>query len=791
MAQTDTQAGMKPTSGPAPAGPKLGRIPDIPEPLAFRVKSRLLGKPLHTDQLKHERLGKPTALAVFASDNLSSAAYATEEILHVLVAGALLSVAFSYVVPVTVAMLVVLFFLILSYRQTIKEYPSAGGAYIVTKDNFGAVPAQVAGVALLTDYILTVAVSVSAGTGALVSAVPALRPFTVPIALVFIGIIAFGNLRGVKESGAVFAVPTYFFILNMALLIGIGLFREFAGAGLPLASTVFTAPAGAHAVELEETLTGFAFVFLVLHAFASGGAALSGVEAISNGVPAFRPPEWRNARTTLVIMGSLLGVMFLALSYFAHVMQVAPYEDNYPTVISQIGYVIFGGGEGFGRILYFSLQAGTMLILVLAANTSYADFPRLAAFAAGDYFMPRQLTKRGHRLVYSNGIFMLSALAALLVVLTGAVVSRLIPLYAIGVFTGFTLSQAGMARHHVRKKEEGWRRGLVINAFGGLLSFVVLIIVASTKFLDGAWLILVLVPILVLLLLRLNKQYEGEIDVLEEDAKAAAEAPILPRHTVLVLVDDITRASARAIQYARTLTPDELRAVHVAVDPEEADELAEEWSRLALSRMPLELVECPDRRIEATVLELVISEVADGETEVSILIPRREYARFWHRLLHDRTSDNIARAIARVPHANVTFVPFHFTDIDADGKPDRVPIQPDQPELRGESDALEGETAPAATEGTGVTPVKDVVWRDRVKVTGKVHAMRVRPWKQSAYLECTIEDDTGRLLVVFSGRRRIPGIALGTRMTVEGVVAEHRGHLAILNPRYTLIPAAH
>lgn len=788
MTDTETKTTPQPGVRLEPRGPKSGAIPEVPEPPSFRFKRRLLGKPLHTDQLKHERLGKATALAVFASDNLSSAAYATEEILHVLVPAVAL-LAFSYVVPITIAMLVVLFFLILSYRQTIKEYPSAGGAYIVTKDNFGEVPAQVAGVALLTDYILTVAVSISAGSGALTSAFPALEPYAVPIALLFLAIIAFGNLRGVRESGSVFSVPTYFFILNMAVLLGIGLVKEFLGSGLPLAVEAYVPPAGAMPVDsADEGLVGLAFAFMIMHAFASGGAAVTGVEAISNGVPAFKPVEWKNARTTLVIMGSLLGVMFLGLSWFAHVMEVPPYENNFPTVISQIGYLVFGGGAGLGKVLYFSLQAATMLILVMAANTSFADFPRLAAFAAGDYFMPRQLTKRGHRLVFSNGILMLAGLAALLVVLTGAVVSRLIPLYAIGVFTGFTLSQSGMARHHVRKKEPGWKRGLVINAFGAILSFVVLIIVAVTKFLDGAWLILVLVPILVLVLLRLNRQYSGEIDVLEEDAKAAAEAPILPKHTVLVLIDNITKASARAIQYARTLTPDDLRAVHVAVNPEEADALASEWSRLALSRMPLELVECPDRRIDRAVLELVISEVADGETEVSILIPRREYAKFWHRLLHDRTSDNISKAIARVPHANVTFVPFHFTDVDRDGRPDQVPIDPAKYEFTARTDSLTDEEVPTRSDAEGLTAIKDVVWRDRVKVIGRVHAMRVRPWKQSAYLECTIEDDTGRLLIVFSGRRRIPGIALGTRMTVEGVVGEHRGHLAVLNPNYTLIP---
>lgn len=800
MQTTDEGAGSAPArTATGEAAPRLATMVDVPEPLSYRIKRRLLGKPLRTDQLKHERLGKPTALAVLASDNLSSASYATEEILHVLVPTVGL-LAFSLVVPVTVAMLVVLFFLILSYRQTIKEYPNAGGAYIVTKDNFGPVPAQVAGVALLTDYILTVAVSVSAGAAALASAFPVLEDWVVPLGLFFIAIVAFGNLRGVKESGVVFAVPTYFFMVNVAVLLAVGVYKGIV-TGLPLQADSIV---GDHTiVEFgpANALAGFALAYVVLHAFASGGAAVTGVEAISNGIPAFKPPEWRNARTTLVIMGSSLGAMFLGISWLAQTMQVAPYEDGTPTVISEIGRLVYGTG-GLGTVLFYSLQAGTMLILVLAANTSFADFPRLAAFAAGDYFMPRQLTKRGHRLVYSNGIILLSTLGGLLVIATGAEVSRLIPLYAIGVFTSFTLSQAGMTRHHLRKKEPGWRRGVAINGFGTLLSFIVAVVIGVTKFVDGAYLILILVPILVLVLLRLNRQYEGEVEVLEEDAVAAAEAPIMPRHSVLVLVDKISKSTARAIQYARSLTPDELRAVHVAADPEFADGLARQWSELALSRMPLEIVACPDRRIARAVLELVLEEVADGETEVSLLVPRREYSRLWHRLLHDRTSDNIARAIARVPHANVTFVPFHFTDVDRDGRPDPVPATPRPGPARGRGTrsprrVRKGETgrasptevaaAPSAT--AQVTAIRDVIWRDRVVVTGEVQAMRVRPWRQTAYTEVTLDDGTGRLLVWFSGRRHIPGINVGTRMTVEGTVGELRGHLAILNPAYEIAPA--
>jgi amino acid transporter len=644
-APTQDQTGL----APLPPTPKV----DIPEGRSFRFKNKVLGRPLHTDQLAHERLGKPTALAVFASDNLSSAAYATEEILHtLLVVGGVGLVAFDYVLPITIAMIAVLVILILSYRQTIKAYPSAGGAYIVTKDNLGVLPAQVAGVSLLTDYILVVAVSCSAGVAALYSLVPSVYPYRVPIALLFIFIIAFGNLRGVKESGRIFAVPTYAFVVAMFLMIGYGIYQATIGGGL---NPVALNPEQLHEAEGIGAV-GF---ILLLRAFASGGAAVTGVEAISNGVPAFKEPSWKHASQTLVIMGAMLGAMFLGISWLASQLETIPVPGK--TVIAQIAQAVYGDG-GFGTIMFAFTQIATMLILVLAANTGFADFPRLASFQAEDSFMPRQLTKRGHRLVFSNGIIALAVAAGVLVVILGADVTRLIPLYAIGVFTSFFLSQLGMARRHLRIKEPKWRTGLAINGVGAAVTGVVTIVIAAAKFVDGAWVIILLIPVFVWVVVRLNHQYEAEKAELQGDAEIAATAPILRRHTVLVLVDRIDRTAARAIQYARALTPDELRAVHIAVDEEHAGELADQWSHLALSRLPLEIRECPDRRINRSVLELVAEAAADGQTEVSVLIPRREYRSAWHRLLHDRTADAIAKALADVPHANVTFVPYHLTE---------------------------------------------------------------------------------------------------------------------------------
>jgi len=586
---------------------------EIPESRGFRVKSKVLGKALHNDQLAHERLGKPTALAVFASDALSSTAYASEEILRTLLlgAGAVGVVAFSLLIPITMALVAVLVILIFSYRQTIKAYPSAGGAYIVTKDNLGLIPAQVAGVALLTDYILTVAVSVSAGVAALYSAFHGLYPYRVPIALAFIAIICLGNLRGVKESGKIFAIPTYLFIMSMFVMIGMGIYKQVLGGGLS-----YVPPTDPAALESTAAVG----ILIVLHAFASGGAAMTGVEAISNGVPAFKAPEATNARHTLVVMGALLGTMFIGISWLA----------------------------------------ATMHILVLAANTSFADFPRLASFHADDAFMPKQLTKRGHRLVFSNGIIALAVAGAIPVIIFQADVTHLIPLYAIGVFTSFTLSQAGMAKKHIKDKEQGWRLGLFVNGLGAVTTGVVTIVIGAFKFTGGAWFIMLLVPIMVFLLVRLNHAYESEKEELEHEAAKAAGAPILRYHSVIVLIERLDQSSARAIQYARTLTPDDLKAVHIATDHERAEVLAEEWTRLGLSRLPLELVDCPDRRITRAVLEVVAEAASSGNTEVSVLIPRREYRRFWHRFLHDHTADSIAKVLTDVPHANVTFVPYHL-----------------------------------------------------------------------------------------------------------------------------------
>jgi amino acid transporter len=767
-------------------------VSSIPEPMSYRFKNAVLGPPLHSERLEHETLGKPTALAVFASDNLSSCAYATEEILRVLVPVVGLA-AFSLVTPITIALLVVLGFLILSYRQTIKAYPSAGGAYIVTRDNFGLLPAQVAGVALLIDYVLTVAVSVAAGSDALASAFTGLSPYKLEIAIVFVLFIAYGNLRGTKESGKMFAVPTYFFVVNMFLLLGVGLVRV-------VTSTLAQGPtSGVENMDELGTQHGNgllmgATVFLVLKAFGSGGAAVTGVEAISNGVPAFRPPAWKNARTTLVIMGSLLGVMFLGLSMLAARTHAMPFEDGVPSVISQVGKMVYGETPA-GHALFYALQAGTMLILVLAANTSFADFPRLASFHAGDNFMPRQFTVRGHRLVFSNGIIFLAIAAIVTLLATGGQVSRLIPLYAIGVFTSFTLSQSGMAKHHVTHKEDGWKTGLVINAVGAVLSFLVLMIVSAVKFTEGAWVIIVLVPVLVYGLVRLNRAYEAEDFELHEDALALAQAPTMRTHAVVVLVDDLDAATARALQYARTLAPNDLRAVHFDLDSWKTSILVKAWGDLGFTRFPLDIVECPDRRTPRAALELASQITGDDDTELTILIPRREYTKGWHRILHDRSSDAIAAALNDAPRCNVTIVPYHLgrraramAELAMDGEMPTITPAPVHVPRTGPAAAYVASGALPV----GRTKIAEMTSRQRTTVAGRVRAIRVQPWGGNPAVECSLADETGSITVVFFGRREVGGVRLGTIMTVTGVSGEHHGMRAILNPEYTILstPAA-
>ena len=605
------------------------------------MKELLLGPPLATSRLARERLRKLVALAVFSSDAISSTAYGTEQIMLVLVAAGAVATGLAF--PIALAIAGLLAVLILSYRQTIAAYPSAGGAYVVTKDNLGPRWAQLAGAALLTDYVLTVAVSVTSGVAALTTAFPPLQRFILPLSLAAIALVMWANLRGVRESGRIFAVPTYLFVGACAVMLLVGLARLLRGQldPIPAGQTAPLAPA-----------TASLGLLLVLHAFAAGCTALTGVEAISNGVPAFQRPEARNARRTLVAMGLILGSLFIGVSFLAVHVGVRPYQSGNPTLIGQLSRWVLGGSAA-GQAFFYLFQAATLAILILAANTSYADFPRLASFAAADAFLPRWFTKRGQRLVHSNGIITLSLAAAGVTVAFGADYNRMLPLYAIGVFTSFTLSQAGMTRRHLRLREPGWRYGLVVNGAGAAVTLVVLLDIVQTKFAAGAWMVFVALPLLVLLQSGTSRAYASEREELGVEVPELL-APPRPRHEVLVLVDGLDRTVLRALQYARQLNPLSITALHVAADPDAASELAKLWAKLPVP-VPLEQVACPNRDLAACATRAVAEHVRP-DTEVTVLLPRHGNLGGLRRLLHDQTGRNLFAALRRLAGVNVTVV---------------------------------------------------------------------------------------------------------------------------------------
>ncbi len=784
---------------------------DLPETLRYRLKNTLLGPPIASDRQSSERLGRPTALAVLSSDVISSSAYATEQMLIPLVI-AIGAAAYSLVIPVTIAVIFVLLFVTLSYLEVVKVYTKAGGAYVVTRENFGLTVAQIAAMSLLIDYTLTVAVSVAAGVAAITSVFPGLAPDTTLIAIGLVLLLAYGNLRGIREAGRIFAVPTYFFITNMVILMAVGAYRTIVGT--LHAHAIHGQGTGSNpTVHIGSSGSGLllgASIFVILRAFASGGSALTGTEAISNGVSIFRRPESRNARITMVLMAVILGSLVLGVSLLASVTHPVPYESGTPTVIYQVGKFVYGT-TGLGNLFSALLQIGTTLILILAANTSFTGFPFLASFAAEDSYLPRQLTKRGHRLVFSTGIIVLTVVSILLLWVTKAKVDKLIPLYAIGVFTGFTMAGAGMAKYHLNHREDHWHRRLAINGTAAVLSFIVLVIIAVSKFGEGAWVILIILPLGVLALLALHRQYADEEHQLEEGAAEAAEAPVLNRHAVVVLVDRLDMATARALQYARTLHPEELRAVHFTLDDRVAAELEAEWGRLGLARLPLDVEECEDRRLTRAALEMAAETVADGQTELTILLPRRGFAAGWHQLLHDATADEIAAAVGQLAHVNATVVPYQLTGgwlsrrrewrrpvltpVAATPVTGRTPTKAAaKATARAAERAAERDSARATFDraafgerAQGTTPISEAQWRNRVRVVGRVKSVRVQPRVGTSNLECVLADDTGRLLLVFQGRRRIPGIQPGAKLVVSGMVGDWARRQAILNPDYELI----
>ncbi len=770
-----------------PSKPASGLGPVLPETLAYRVKRRLLGPPLSNDQLHTERLGKPTALAVLSSDVMSSCAYASESILRILIPAAGIA-AFTLVTPVTLMLLVVLGLVCLCYRQVVKAYPVSGGSYVVSRENFGYSMAQIPAAALVCSYVLTVAVSVAAGVDAVISAFPVFTHYPVELSVFFVLLLTFGNLRGIREAGRVFAIPTYWFLASMAGLLITGLVRVAMTGHLhhyPLQASGHV-PVGTAGGGL--LLGASAFIFL--RAFANGGSAMTGMEAISNSVSIFREPQVRNARITLVLMAAILGVMFVGVSVLSALTHAVPFEGGTPTVLSQIGRAVFGQGTG-SNIPYYSLQFSTALILILGANTSFNGFPLLVSFIATDAYLPRPLTTRGHRLVYSNGILVLAFASLLLLVVTRAQVASLIPLYACTVFTGFTMAGAGMTKYHWTHHAPHRGRNLAINGTAFVASAGVTAIFVVTEFTRGAWLVVIAIPLIVFLLTRTHRAYQAEKRVLAEDLAAPPVAePTLRRHVVLVLVDRLDMATARALQLASSLTSSgDVRAVHFAVEPERAARIAKYWRKPGLSYIPLEIVECPDRRIVRGATELAAEHAADGETEVTLVLPRRVHRGMASRLLHDRTSDRIVSAVNQLPHVSATIAPFDVAGMlkqrSTAGALESAADMPRRSLKRAGRRPVVEPRRLINLEGT--TPLGELAYRQRALIAGRVHTVRLQPGLGVPTLECTLVDDTGAIKAVFLGRRSIPGVEPGAMIRAEGMVGKHRGELAMINPRFDLL----
>jgi amino acid transporter len=609
------------------------------EAFLSQIKRLIVGAPIPSRLAHRERFSRVTGLAVLSSDPLSSVAYATEEILRVLAIGGM--AALGLVTPIGAVIATMLAIVVFSYRQTIHAYPSGGGAYIVAKDNLGRLPSLIAAASLLIDYVLTVSVSIAAGVAAITSAVPSWHLNRTQLSLAFVAMLMLGNLRGVRESARLFAAPTYLFIIAILSMIAVGAWRYMTG-GIVQAPTPDAPLATGGLAALG--------MFTLLTAFSNGCTALTGVEAVSNGVPAFRPPESRNAASTLVAMAVMSITMFMGITLLAHAYGVIPSETE--TVVSQLARNTFGGRSPF----YFAVQVGTMLILVLAANTAYADFPRLASIVARDRFLPRQFMNQGDRLAFSNGIVILSVLAGLLLVIFGGDTHALIPLYMIGVFVSFTLSQAGMVIHWRTLRGPGWKTSAAVNGFGAVVTGAVLAIVATTKAFAGAWIVILMIPTLVVIFDTTRRHY----------AQVAAELSLrgwrpepAPHHTVLVPIGGMQKAVVQALRYARTLAND-VRAVYVDIDPAATGELRQQWGEWGQD-VELVVLESPYRSLMEPLLEYIEQVQVAGPTGyVTVVLPEFVPRRMWHHLLHNQHALLIKGALLFKPNVIVTSVPFHL-----------------------------------------------------------------------------------------------------------------------------------
>ena len=758
----------------------------LKDPLRYKIKRTLLGAPHNRHSLGHQRLSKRYGLGILSSDCISSSAYGSEQILIALLPAFGLA-AFGIIMPMTAVVIGILILITLSYRNVIDVYTKTGGAYIVARDNFGPVVAQVAAVALMLDYIVTVAIQSAAGVAAIISTFPGLAPWKMHMIVAVIVFLTFGNLRGVKEAGKAFAMPTYFFVGCMLIVFGMGIWR-LANGTLPMLD-----PYAAGAVEIGEAqgLLTAASIFILLRAFANGGSSLTGLEAISDGVALFKTPEHVNAKRTLVIMSCILGTLVLGVSWFASHVHAVPYESGAPTVISQIAKVAVGD-SAFGTVMFILVQLATMLILFAGANTTYSAFPLLVNFVASDGYLPRQLTKRGHRLAFSNGILLLSGSGLFLVFITAGSVEHLVAFYALGVFTGFSLAGFGMTRHALRTRPAQWRLKVAINGAAGGVSLIIVIIFSIVKFTEGAWLVLITAPLMVALFLRFRRQYVREQEALQVK-ESQERATSIARHDVTILVDNVDLATVGAVRYARSLKPHKIQAVHFVIDDRHAEEIQEAWAASeALEDVRLELIDCPDRRIANSAVDYAIRKTEKPDVELTLLLPRRSYSRLLGRLLHDQTAEAIAAPISQLKRVVATIIPFDVNSITSGAsvvQPISTPVKVASVAKPVAVPAARADMpfTPISHYAENITPIGEVQWRKRAHVQGRVTALSTAPRGSAPTLQVEVWDETGGITLNFLGRREIAGLEVGMDIRAEGMVGEEDGTLVILNPSYELV----
>jgi amino acid transporter len=732
--------------------------------------------------LASQRLNKRNAFGVLSSDCISSSAYGGEQILVALIPAFGLA-AFTIFPPMIGIILLMLVAITLLYKDVISTYTRSGSAYLVSRENFGRVVSQIAAVELMFGYIITVAIQSAAGVAALLSTFPELNSLKVELTILIVIILTYLNLRGVKDAGVIFVIPSYLFMGTMFVVFIFGIYRYFNDS-LPVysADTEGLIPIGQ-----AQGLLSVAAMLLILKAFANGSASLTGIEAISDSVPLFKSPEHVNAKKVLILMSMTLGTLILGIAWLAKETQAIPYADGTPTVISLVAKAALGDSL-IGDILFVLTQLGTMLILFAGANTCFSAFPNMVNLVANDGFLPRRLTQRGHKLVFSNGVFFIAGVASILVIVTSASITILAAIYALAVFVGFALTGAGMTKKSFGSKAPNRVRKVILHATATGIALFTVIVLSLVKFSEGTWVVVVGTPLVVLLMLKFNNQYAREQEALAVK-QHQERATSIARHDVTVLVDNVDIATVGAIRYARSLKPRNLSAVHFVIDDRRAEAIQKAWAASdALDDVTLELIDCHDRRLANSALDYAIRMTEKPDVELTLLLPRRSYSGFLGRLLHDQTAEEIAAPISQLPRVVATIVPFDVDRITS-GKvlftSEKLTPAPVAPKAIKKNPPVNLE--PVGHYAENVTPIGDIEWRKRAQVQGRVTSIKTAPRGSAPALEVEIWDETGGVSLQFLGRREIAGLEVGSQMRAEGMVGEDEGSMVILNPSYELL----